>query len=68
MDIILLRYPENTSWLELEGFLGCLTPARRNGVLKKKTQSDRINTLLSRLLMLSEIEKRTGIKQSKIEY
>lgn len=68
MDIILLKYPEKTSWLEVEGFAGCLTPARRNGVLKKKTEGDRINALLSRLLMLSEIESRTGIKQSKIEF
>lgn len=68
MDIILLKYPQSTSWLEVEGFAGCLTPARRNGVLKKKTEGDRINALLSRLLMLSEIESRTGIKQSKIEF
>lgn len=68
MDIILLKYPESTSWLEVEGFAGCLTPARRNGVLKKKTEGDRINALLSRLLMLSEIESRTGIKQSKIDF
>lgn len=68
MDIILLKYPENTPWISLEGFLGCLTPARRSGVLKKKTERDRINALLSRLLMLSEIESRTGIKQAKLEF
>ncbi len=68
MDIILLKYPETTSWLELEGYAGCLTRVRRNGVLKKKTEGDRINALLSRLLLLSEIESRTGIKQSKIEF
>ncbi len=68
MDIILLKYPETASWLELEGYAGCLTHARRNGVLKKKTEGDRINALLSRLLLLSEIESRTGIKQSKIEF
>lgn len=68
MDIILLKYPESTLWLEVEGYAGCLTPARRSGVLKKKTEGDRINALLSRLLLLSEIESRTGIKQSKIEF
>ncbi len=68
MDIILLKYPETTSWLELEGYADCLTRVRRNGVLKKKTEGDRINALLSRLLLLSEIESRTGIKQSKIEF
>ncbi len=68
MDMILLKYPETTAWLELEGYAGCLTHARRNGVLKKKTERDRINALLSRLLTLSEIESRTGIQQSKIEF
>ncbi len=68
MDIILLKYSETISWLELEGYAGCLTHARRNGVLKKKTEGDRINALLSRLLTLSEIESRTGIRQSKIEF
>ncbi len=68
MDIILLKYPETTSWLELEDCTGRLTRARRNGVLKKKTEGDRINALLSRLLLLSEIESRTGIRQSKIEF
>lgn len=68
MDIILLKYPETASWLELEGYTGCLTRARRNGVLKKKTEDDRKNALLSRLLLLSEIESRTGIMQSKIEF
>lgn len=68
MDIILLEYPETVSWLELEGYVGCLTRARRNGVLKKKTETDRVNALISRLLLLSEIESRTGIRQSKIEF
>lgn len=68
MDIILLKYPEDTPWIAVEGYLGCLTPARRSGVLKKKTERDKINALLSRLLMLSEIESRTGIKQAKLEF
>lgn len=68
MDIILLKYPEDTPWIAVEGYLGRLTPARRNGVLKKKNERDRINALLSRLLMLSEIESRTGIKQAKVEF
>ncbi len=68
MDILILNYSQSLSWKELEGYLGCLTPARRRGVLKKKQESDRINTLLSRLLVLSEITRRTGIPQNKIRF
>lgn len=68
MDILILTYSESVSWKELEGFLGCLSPARKRGVLKKKTDTDRINTLLSRLLVLSEISRRTGIPEKKIRF
>lgn len=68
MDILILTYPQSLTWTELEGYLGCLTAPRRNGILKKKTDKDRINALLSRLLMLSEISNRTGIPQSKIKF
>lgn len=68
MDIMILTYPDSLTWKELEGFLGCLTAARKRGVLKKKTDADRINTLLSRLLVLSEISRRTGIPDNKIRF
>ncbi len=68
MEIILLEYPESTTFSGIEKYLEYLTAPRRNGVLKKKTESGRINTLLSRLLLLWELEQRTGIKQSEIEF
>lgn len=68
MDIIILTYSQSLTWAELEGYLGCLTPARRRGILKKKQDPDRINALLSRLLVLSEISRRTGIPQNKIRF
>ena len=68
MQIYVLSYSPKTTWIELEGYLGCLTPARRRGILKKKQESDRINALLSRLLVLSEITRRTGIPQNKISF
>lgn len=68
MDILILTYSQSLTWLELEGFLGCLTAPRKSGVLKKKTDKDRINALLSRLLMISEISSRTGIPQKKIRF
>lgn len=68
MDILILSYSQSLSWNEIEGYLGCLDATRRNGILKKKTEKDRINALLSRLLMLSEISSRTGIPQKKIRF
>lgn len=68
MDILILTYPQNLTWTEIEGYLGCLTAPRKNGVLKKKTEKDKINALLSRLLMMSEISNRTGIPQKKIAF
>ena len=68
MEIFVLRYSDSLTFKELEGFLGCLTPARRRGIERRKTEADKINTLLSRLLVLSEITARTGIPQKKIEF
>ncbi|MCM1165319.1 MAG: 4'-phosphopantetheinyl transferase superfamily protein [Lachnospiraceae bacterium] len=68
MDIILLRVDKSLTWRELEGFMGCLEPARRRAVMKKKTDGDRINALLSRLLVLSELSARTGLPQKKLQF
>ena len=67
MEILLLK-TGNVSWDELSGFLGCLDATRRKSVLKKANDSDRINSLLSRLLMLSELEKRTKIPRKKLSF
>lgn len=67
MDILLLK-TENVSWNELSGFLGCLDAARRKSVLKKKNDGDKINSLLSKLLLLSELEKRTEIPRKKLGF
>lgn len=68
MDIILLKVSENVKWIELEGFMGCLDKAKRQGVLTKKNDSDRINALLSRLLTLSELSERLGVPGRKIAF
>lgn len=67
MDIILLK-TNNANWNELSGYLGCLDSARRKSVLKKAGDGDKINALLSRLLLLSELEKRTGIPMKKLSF
>lgn len=68
MDIILLRTPESLAWEELSGYLGCLDKARRAAVNRKASDADKINALLSRLLILSEIKKRTGIPERRIQF
>lgn len=68
MDIILMKYPETMCFSDIEHYLKYLTIPRQNGILKKKNDSSKVNTLLSRLLLLWELEQRTGIVQSKIEF
>lgn len=68
MDIILLKVDEKLTWAELEGYMGCLSGARRRGIIKKKCEGDRINALLSQLLLLSELTKRTGLPMRKIKF
>lgn len=68
MDVILLEYPETICFDDIENYLRYLTVPRQNGILKKKNENGRINTLLSRLLLLWELEQRTGIPQVKIEF
>lgn len=48
--------------------MGCLSGARRRGIMKKKCEGDRINALLSQLLLLSELTKRTGLPMRKIKF
>lgn len=67
MEILLLK-TGNVSWNEISGFLGCLDAARRKSVLAKSCDSDKTNSLLSRLMMLSELEKRTGIPRKRLSF
>lgn len=68
MEILLMRVSDKLTWLELEGFAGCLSPAVRRGVEKKKNDGDRINALLSRLLVLSELSRRTGLPLRRLRF
>lgn len=67
MEILLLK-TGSVSWNEISGFLGSLDSARRKSVLKKAGESDKINSLLSKLLLLSELEKRTQIPRKKLAF
>ena len=67
MDIILLETGK-LRFSDVSGYLGCVTRARRERVERKKNDSDKLNCLLSELLVLSEITARTGIPQRKIAF
>lgn len=68
MDILLLRIKENLTWSEISGYVGCLGASGRAAVNKKANDGDKINALLSRLLVISEIERRAGIPRRKIKF
>lgn len=68
MDIILLRIKDNLTWEELKGYMGCISSARRAVIDKKANEGDKINALLSRLLITSEITQRTGLSNRKIKF
>lgn len=68
MDILLMRVSEKLTWAEIEGYAGCLSRDRRNAILRKKQEGDRINALLSRLLIMSELSARIGIPERKIKF
>lgn len=68
MDILLLQVDSKLTWRELEGYLGCLSAARRTGIMKKKSDGDRINALLSQLLILSELSRRTKLPLKKLKF
>lgn len=67
MDIIVVKIDANVTWAELSGFTGCLDSTRRAAIEHKANDGDKINSLISRLLLLSEIKRRTGIPERKIK-
>ena len=68
MDIILLRTSDSLTWEEISGYMGCIDKARRAAVNRKANDADKINALLSRLLVISEITRRTGLPERKINF
>ena len=68
MDIILLRTSEDLTWEEISGYMGCIDKARRAAVNRKANDADKINALLSRLLVMSEITRRSGLPERKIRF
>lgn len=63
-----MKVSDKLTWTELEGYSGCLPAAKRRAVLKKKDGAGRINALLSQLLVLSELTRRTGLPLRRLRF
>ncbi len=67
MDVYLVKTDDFT-FSQLAGYLACLTKIRRERVLKKVSDTDKLNSLISGLLVSAELTRRTGIPQKKLHY
>ncbi|MBD5111319.1 MAG: 4'-phosphopantetheinyl transferase superfamily protein [Ruminococcaceae bacterium] len=68
MDILLIRVEEKLTWADIADYADCLSRSRKAAIERKKQEGDRINALLSRLLLMSELTARTGIPERKIKF
>ncbi len=69
MDIILIE-TAGLGFAEVSGFLPCVTKPRRESILRKKNEGDKVNALLAELLVLSEIRRRGGARgfRQRVEF
>ncbi len=67
MDVYLVR-TDGLTFSELSGYLPYLSRGRRACTLKKASSSDKVNSLVSGLLIGSELSRRTGLPQKKLHY
>ncbi len=67
MEIIIVK-TDNISFADIEEYLSCVSSARRSVVLKKSSDTDRVQSLVAGLLLRSEISKRTGVPTTKISF
>ncbi len=67
MDIYLIRTNDLT-FDNLAPYLDCVTPLRREVIERRACDSAKVNSLISELLVLSEISRRTGIAQDRIKF
>lgn len=67
MEIIVV-YTSGVEFSALERYLGCVSKARKSVVLKKATDEDKVQSLISALLLRSELSKRLGIPYKKVEF
>ncbi len=67
MEIIVVK-TDNLSFSELEKYLPLVPPARREVILKKKNDSDKVLSVISGLLLRSELSGRLNLPPKKISF
>ncbi len=67
MDVYLVK-TEDFTFSELSGYLTYLSRGRRECTLKRANDSDKLNSLVSGLLIGSELSRRTGLPPKKLHY
>ena len=67
MDIIVV-YTSEIEFPTLEKYLSCVSKARKSAVLKKASDEDKVQSLVSVLLLRSELSKRLGIPHKKVVF
>ncbi len=67
MDIIVIE-TAGAKFAELEKYLGCVSKARQASVNRKKSEEQKLQSLVAGLLVRSELSVRTGIPISKLSF
>lgn len=67
MEIIVV-YTNGTEFSKLEKYLACVSGARKSTVLKKASDENKVQSLVSALLVRSELSKRLGIPYKKVTF
>lgn len=67
MDIVILK-TSGTTLADAAEYFTLVSRQRQSSILKKRSADDKLNALLSELLLLSEISKRTGIAANRISF
>ena len=67
MDIYLIKTNDIT-FSQLTPYLDCVTLIRRAVIERRADDAAKVNSLVSELLVLSEISRRTGIEQGRIRF
>lgn len=67
MDIIVV-YTSGIEFPTIEKYLSCVSRVRKNTVMKKASDEDKVQSLVAALLLRSELAKRLGIPQGKVVF
>lgn len=67
MEIFVIE-TAGTEFYAIEKYLGCVSRARKSAVLKKKSEEDKVQSLVAALLVRSQLSKRLGTAPKKVQF